>query len=74
MIFEQIMEGHTDDRIEKLVDFAAEDQCKRLFHGSLLAPPSLLKDHHDAPDITGESGVPVLWGRTLSKGKVVFCV
>ncbi|XP_042875237.1 thioredoxin domain-containing protein 11-like isoform X2 [Penaeus japonicus] len=48
-----VMEGHRDDRIEKLVAFAAEDQCKRLFHGSLLAPPSLLKDQHDAPDITG---------------------
>ncbi|XP_042230966.1 thioredoxin domain-containing protein 11-like isoform X2 [Homarus americanus] len=42
-----------DDRIEKLVVLAAEDQCKRLFHGALLAPPALLKDQHPAPDVTG---------------------
>nr|XP_053655636.1 thioredoxin domain-containing protein 11-like isoform X3 [Cherax quadricarinatus] len=45
--------GHPDDRIEKLVALAAEDQCKRLFHGSLVAPHSFVKDQHPAPDITG---------------------
>lgn len=45
--------GLKDDRIEKLVAVSAEDQCKRLFHGSLLAAPALLKDNQPAPALTG---------------------
>lgn len=45
--------GQKDDRVEKLITIAAEDQCKRLFHGSMLAPLALLKDQHPVPDITG---------------------
>ncbi|KAK4316919.1 hypothetical protein Pmani_011968 [Petrolisthes manimaculis] len=45
--------GQRDDLIEKMVAMAAEDQCKRLFHGSLLAPSALLKDQHPSPDVVG---------------------
>lgn len=45
--------GLKDDRIERLVAMSAEDQCKRLFHGSLLAAPALLKDQQPAPPLTG---------------------
>nr|XP_045596949.1 thioredoxin domain-containing protein 11-like isoform X2 [Procambarus clarkii] len=45
--------GHTDDRIEKLVAMAAEDQCKQLFQGSLLSQHPFLRDQHPAPDVTG---------------------
>ncbi|XP_071521287.1 thioredoxin domain-containing protein 11 isoform X2 [Panulirus ornatus] len=51
--FERMENGHKDDRIEKLVAMAAEDQCKRLFHGSLIAPSAILRDQHPAPDVTG---------------------
>ncbi|CAL4105676.1 unnamed protein product [Meganyctiphanes norvegica] len=42
-----------DDHIEKMLTASALDQCKRLFHGSMIAPHALLKELTPDESITG---------------------
>ncbi|KAK7077199.1 hypothetical protein SK128_004047 [Halocaridina rubra] len=59
--------GQKDDHIERLIALSAEDQCKRLFHGSILAPPALLKDNQFSSTVTGLiSGLGCKTNKTLS--------
>lgn len=46
--------GQVDDHIERLEAIAGEEQCKKLFHGSLLGPVPHIKDQNTAVDITGK--------------------
>lgn len=48
--------GQVDDHIERLEALAGEEQCKRLFHGSLLGPVPYIRDQNSAVDIMGMSG------------------
>lgn len=45
--------GQVDDHIERLEAVAGEEQCKKLFHGSLLGPVPYIRDQNTAVDITG---------------------
>ncbi|KAG0730339.1 Thioredoxin domain-containing protein 11 [Chionoecetes opilio] len=58
-----VVGGQPDDHIERLQVRAGEEQCRRLFHGSLLGTLPFIKDQ-DAPlDITGKD---------MTEGKVVM--
>ena len=51
--FQTAKAGQQDDHIERLQALAGEDQCKRLFHGSLLGPVPFIRDQNSPLDITG---------------------